>query len=211
MLERVHNALLDCALIVQAERDEEMPERVLVCASIRCLNLREAPEIDLVQMDNSRDARRAATPDEPAPAAAAFIDRDGQVHLPRTKSRPRVSSTGSGSEASANSSAAPSKPAVTASTTGHIKAADSALPATTAAKHKGAAVHGGSLEAVAKQLREAHHAADAVETSHASTVSTLTRFVGAFLKAGVLAALVAVAFFATVQYGKARHAAPEPT
>uniref|UniRef100_A0A7S2RJ71 CRAL-TRIO domain-containing protein n=1 Tax=Mucochytrium quahogii TaxID=96639 RepID=A0A7S2RJ71_9STRA len=73
-LDRIHNSILDCALIIQAERDDEMPERVLICATIRNLNLKEAPAIDLVLMDKSKNRPSFEK------MGASFIDRDGQVH-----------------------------------------------------------------------------------------------------------------------------------
>ncbi|CAK9111296.1 CRAL-TRIO domain-containing protein C589.09 [Durusdinium trenchii] len=76
LLDRVHNAILDCALIIQAEKDPEMPERVLVCTTIKNLNLREAPEIDLVMLDKSVSLRAK----QRRISKTSFIDRDGQIH-----------------------------------------------------------------------------------------------------------------------------------
>jgi len=75
LLARIHNAILDAALIIQAEKDQEMPERVLVCATIRNLVLRDAPVIDLVQMDKTRRYKTMDTENPPE-----FIDREGHVH-----------------------------------------------------------------------------------------------------------------------------------
>lgn len=77
VLDRVFNAIIDCALIIQAEKDQEMPERVLVCATIRCLNLKEAPEIDLVALT---DESKRKSSHLNAYGGTSFIDRDGRVH-----------------------------------------------------------------------------------------------------------------------------------
>jgi len=78
ILGRVFNAILDCALIVQAENDQEMPERVLVAATIRCLKLNEAPEIDLVQLESHKTFSQR--PSLSHRRGMSFIDRDGEVH-----------------------------------------------------------------------------------------------------------------------------------
>lgn len=74
LLEKITNCILDCCLMVQAESDAEMPERVLVAVTIRDLTLSAAPEIDLVQMDNSKEKRLLSR------QATSFIDRDGTLH-----------------------------------------------------------------------------------------------------------------------------------
>jgi len=83
ILDRATNAILDVALMIQAESDHEMPERCLVCVTVNSLNLKAAPEIDLVQMDRSK-ARPSLL------NGASFIDRNGNVHTSTPHERKSV-------------------------------------------------------------------------------------------------------------------------
>ncbi|GBG24583.1 Phosphatidylinositol/phosphatidylcholine transfer protein SFH4 [Hondaea fermentalgiana] len=107
VLDRVFNAMIDCALIVQAEKDQEMPERVLVCATLRCLNLKEAPEIDLVALTDESKRKSSRLHG----VGTSFIDRDGRVHsLAKHSQTPtsarRVSDVAEGNEPSPETSPA---------------------------------------------------------------------------------------------------------
>jgi len=78
--------LLDCALIIQGEKDFELPERVLACVRLRHLDFNKAPRITL--QGSSRSLYY--NPNLIVKTQQQFVDRDGLCHTIQPLKRQQV-------------------------------------------------------------------------------------------------------------------------